>query len=140
MQNQTVQTQTINGHPVTLLVTGSDGSPLEPTLSARELWTVQAALRMLEASPAFQEVWSDAQLTRVEVQRGLSEREQGRCYLRLEGAQGATEFWVNLSRKPSLDLHSGLIGVVVKPETPPVQNPAEQNPVAALTPREKSSE
>ena len=76
-----------------MAIIAADGAPLEETLTPREAWTVQAVDAFLKSNAEFQAAYPDAQLERVESNRGVAENRQGRYYLRYHYDHGATEFW-----------------------------------------------
>src|SRR5512144_2944603 len=112
-----MDTQTINGHPVDVVIIAADGATRDEPLTPRERWTVAAVDAVLKGNPAFQAAYPGAQLVRVDANRSVAETRQGRYYLRYQYAGGATELWGYLSRTPRFDFKEGVVGVVATPAT-----------------------
>ncbi|MER3554338.1 MAG: hypothetical protein C4331_08300 [Meiothermus sp.] len=110
-------TQKINDADVEVSIISTrqdEGSVLTP----RELWTIEAADKLLRANEQFKAAYPGAVLSRVEDMRDLDESNKGRYYLRYQVGDSATEFWGYVAKKPKLDFKRGLVGVVPDDKTP----------------------
>src|SRR5512144_2944607 len=98
-----MDTQTINGHPVDVVIIAADGATRDEPLTPRERWTVAAVDAVLTGNPAFQAAYPAAQLVRVDANRSVAETRQGRYYLRYHDAGGAMHFWGYRSSSARVD-------------------------------------
>lgn len=103
----------INGQDIEVCIIATDGSELAEDLQPGErewLAKIDAALR---ADAGFAKACPKATLERIDSNRGLADRGEGRFYLRYshQGKGGMAEFWGNTADVASVDIQKGIVSV-----------------------------
>src|SRR5713101_8654993 len=114
-----MSTQQINKQNIEVVVIGPDGkADATATLTEREVATVEAVDATLHANEQFRTAYPGAKLVRVDSNRGVDEKRNGRYYLRYKHQTGGTEFWGHIAKVPAFDFKKGVVGVQI-PTPPP---------------------
>ena len=104
----------INGQQVETLVNNADGTAGGDDLTSQELAVVTAADTALRGDADFQRAYPGARLSRVESNRGVDDRRNGRFSLRYEVPnQVPQEFWAHQAKENQVNLKTGMVAVVL---------------------------
>lgn len=106
-----MQKTMINGQDIEAVTIEADGTEAESGLQAREKALLEKIDTALRADADFATVCPEAQLVRVDSNRGLAETDAGRFYLRYQHKGGMAEFWGNVADKLTVDLKGGIVSV-----------------------------
>jgi hypothetical protein len=104
---------TINGQAVEAIIIAADGTEVMEALQPAERDLLAKIDAVLQANPRFRRAYPGARLTRIDSNRGLDKRDEGRFYLRYQHKKGMAEFWGNASDVEGVDIGKGIVGVVV---------------------------
>lgn len=101
----------INGQAIDVAIIAADGTEVADTLKADEKELLAKIDKTLKADPRFQTACPDARLARIDSNRGLADRDEGRFYLRYQHQRGTVEFWGNVADAQKVDMEQGMVAV-----------------------------
>jgi hypothetical protein len=101
----------INSQDIEAIVIASDGTEVAEELQPGELVLLAKIDVALKADARFAKACPAARLVRVDSNRGLSDRDEGRFYLRYQHTGGMAEFWGNAADATRVNVETGLVGV-----------------------------
>ncbi|BBL73236.1 hypothetical protein [Methylomagnum ishizawai] len=102
--------ETIDGQEVEICVISADGTEVEEALRPDERGLLGRIDAALKAHAGFCAAYPGARLVRVDSNRGLGDRDEGRSYLRYQHQGGITELWGNAADGVGVDLERGIVG------------------------------
>lgn len=106
-----MHTDHINGQEAEVCVIAADGTELGEALRPDERALLDRIDAALKADAGFRAACPGARLVRVDSNRGLGDREEGRFYLRYQyQGGGITELWGNAADGVGVDLKLGVVG------------------------------
>lgn len=107
-----MQHDNINGQDIDSVIIAPDGTQATEGLTPVERDLLERIDGLLRMDSGFAEQYPEARLIRIDSNRGLSDRDEGRFYLRYKHIGGMAEFWGNVANVSRVDIENGIVGVV----------------------------
>jgi hypothetical protein len=108
-----MQKTTINGQDIDAVTIAADGTEAADGLQPSERDLLAKIDAALKADAGFAKACPDARLIRIDSNRGFTDRDAGRFYLRYQhkGKGGMAEFWGNAADTTTVDMKGGIVCV-----------------------------
>jgi len=108
-----MQKETINGQVIEAIIIAADGTEAADTLQSSERDLLAKFDTALRVDAGFAKAYPEARLIRIDSNRGLADRDEGRFYLRYQhkGKGVTAEFWGNVADSAQINMEQGLIGI-----------------------------
>ena len=106
-----MQQDKINDQDIDVVVIGADGAELQDKLQPDERDWLSRIDAALQSDPQFKATYPAARLMRIDSNRGLTDRDEGRFYLRYQSSSGMAEFWGNVGDTVRVDVDQGIVVV-----------------------------
>lgn len=106
-----MQNDNINGQTTEVVIIAPDGTEIMEELTPVERCLLEKIDLTLRVNSDFDNTYLKAQLVRIDSNRGLNDRDEGRFYLRYKHIGGMAEFWGNVSDESQVDMERGIICV-----------------------------
>jgi hypothetical protein len=106
-----MQKTKINRQDIDAAIIAADGTETAEGLQPDERDLLAKIDAALQADAGFAKACPDARLVRIDSNRGMTDRDAGRFYLRYQHKGGIAEFWGNVADTASVDMGQGLVCV-----------------------------